>query len=338
MKFLVCIICAIMIVLSSSQGSSNAEIGYRIAIVYSHGFQDVREQKEIKDRTSVIREARPDSKIMSVYLNYDKQMSEQRLHENAASAFRKIQQFRPNLTIVYDNIAFEHVAVTYLYPNKFDTIFINVWKPFFKGLSTTNKLDQYGSNVSGVLLDGDAPRFKCIMRELDLQHIYIIKNNERGYSDIATAITKQLNIYNIQTYNVESTVDLGRILRSIQSNEKGMIIFLLKDLAGPDGTQIATPRQIATTITNLNSKHFELSYLENYTKYGVATSDIVTNRQKNKKVSVIDQILVEKINTRKIESKDGMYDLIVNIDRVKTLGFDRLLGNYNALDGTDGLP
>jgi hypothetical protein len=338
MKYIVQILFLILLSVTCVGSSSDADCAYKVAIVYSYDYQDVKDNKEIKDKIELIRGAHPHVMIMSVYLNYSRQMSEQKLRENAASAFKKIDSFRPNLTLVYDNVAFEQVAVEYLYPHQYDTAFLDVWKRTFNDSESTYKLrKKYGVNVGGVLLVGDAARLKRVMNILNVEYVYIIKNDSRYYSGIASELAGQLKPFKTETYDVTSTIELGTALRTLSTKPRGVIIFLIKDVSNGGVGGVASVRQIASIIIALNSKHFEIAYLDNYSKYGVASSDLLTNRPKDKVTSVIDKIIVERINSKKSGTKEKSNDFIINVDRVKTLGFDVILSSPEVLDGTDDI-
>lgn len=106
----------------------DAEKPYRVAVVYSGDITSVADHSELTDKLDLIRASHVNTKIQSYYLNYSQSMSEARLHENASKVFQKIKKFGPDLTVVFDDIAFEHVSATYLYPAQYNNIFFHVWK------------------------------------------------------------------------------------------------------------------------------------------------------------------------------------------------------------------
>lgn len=298
---------------------------FKLSIVFSTNILNTTARRDVKCKKDLLRNLHPNIVIQSYYLDYNSRMTEDRLQQNAEKIFLRIEKLKPNLVLTYGDVAFEQVAIQYLYPNHIKTVFSDVWKENFELWNEQYRLSAlYTNSLAGVLIIGNVPKITTVMNALDLNYVYIIKNDHRYYSVMVRSIYENIKNRKIETFAVNSLNKLSKALRDINNKPKGLILLLLTDVNDNNG-DIALLGQIANVITTTNKTHFEMSYTNDYTKYGIASSLIVNDLTKHEELAKNNYIITDFINNNKASIATTTNELIINIDRVTTLGFDRLL-------------
>lgn len=154
---------------------------------------------------------------------------------------------------------------------------------------------------------------------------------------ISSTMVEYLKPRHVEVFDVDNLYDLSKTISTLQSKPKGAIVLLISNLTNTDTEEVATPKQIAKTVTSRNKKHFEMSYLTNYSKYGIASSDVLVEKKINKyRMSVCDDLLIKKFSKSKLHTIiHKSNDIIVNVNRVTELHFDSILTHPELMDGID---
>lgn len=320
----------ILIMLLSVGGATSPP--YKVAVVYSNDLQDYKEKRLIQDNSQTIRELKPNVKFRTYHMNYQKQMSEKRLHENARVVYQDIQKFHPDLVLVYDTIAFEHITLQYLIPNKYNNIFFGIPNSDYEFLHQSYQLNQH-KNLSGVVTVCDEFHLRALLNILELDNIYIIKSDARFATSQSIVVKSHTKNHNVQTFNVSTLLELKTTLTKLNDSPKGILVFMIPNILDSNTQAIATKEQISNVIVKYNSKHFELSYIDNMTRYGVGSSDIIMQTQHTD--SIYDDTIREKINKNKASINFKKSQLVVNVERIQELGYDIILTHPELVEGTD---
>jgi hypothetical protein len=321
----VVIVLALLVFGEGTMSAASAPtVPFKLAIVMSTNKFTSQAQRDVKCKKLLLKSLKHNVATQTYYLDYNSRMTEERLQENAEKTYARIHKFKPDLVLVYGDVAFEQVAVRYLYPNNIKTAFFNVWKENFDIWMTQYKLDRFSGAMAGVLTMGNVPKITSIMDALDLNYLYVIKNDHRYFSVMVRSIYEHVKNRKVETTVVTSLNGLSKAVRDIGTKPKGLILLMITDLTDVDGG-VALPGQISNVLTTNNKQNFEMSYTNDYAKYGTASSLMMNDLSRREPLDKNNYIITDLINNNKAIITTTTNELVVNVDRTTALGFDRLL-------------
>jgi hypothetical protein len=257
-------------------------------------------------------------------------MAEARIQENAEKIYTKIAKFHPDVVLVYDDIAFEQVAIRYLYPHGIKTIFLNVWKENFDIWNIQYQLAKYTDRIAGVGVVGNIGKITAVMDELDLNYLYIVKNDQRYASSFIRTLYMNIKNRKIETVDVYSLASLERTVSDLNSKPKGLILIMVSDILDYNG-DVATSTQISDTVTSTNKTHYEMSYGKNYAIYNMASSLVLNDISNYHHMSKNNFVITDMIMTNKARVATTTNEMLINVDRTTKLKFERLLSTEPPL-------
>ena len=303
---------------------------YKVAIVFSQNIQDNRGRFDVKYRKDLIKFIRPNVTFQSYYIDYNSHMPEARIQENAEKIYNKIYKYSPDVVLTYGDVAFEQVAIRYLYPHQIKTIFFNIWKENYDVWSQQYHLAQYIDKIAGVVVVGNSAKITSIMDGLDLNYLYIVQNDQRYVSSFGRSLYSNIKNRKIETFNVASLGSLERTVNDLNHKPKGLLLIVVTDVLDYNG-DVASSAQIANTITSANKTHYEMSYSKNYARYSMASSLVLNDITNRENLSRNNRIITDMIIRSKANVSTTTNEMIINVDRTKALKFDRLLLSYPPL-------
>jgi len=248
-----------------SSATQNGCRDKRIVILFDKSYEN--QSREILSRELNDFLVDTNYKISRIYMNCSAKCSENQMSRRFDKALLKAENRNPDFLIIGDEILWE------LYHDKIERFrqklhvkvgLFNIFKDseFFEG--------SFSEKYHGYFVDYNTFNLNTFMyytkrNGVEFTNFYIIRDDS-PYSLKVSMYVKCLLLsngrLNIHVYNVSTIQGLKNTIIKLQSEPQGVIIPIIKQVLDSDAK-----KEIMNTIILHNRKHFELSVLEDDTKY-----------------------------------------------------------------------
>jgi len=207
-------------------------------------------------------------KISRIYMNCDATCTENKMQLRFEKALRKAENRDPNYLIISNQNLWDlyhHQIVNFKNKLHVKVGLFNMFK------SSDNFQFDFGHDFSGFFIDYSTIDLNTFMfytkrNGIEFDHFYILRDESAYSLKIATHLKKILRTYGrffqIEVTTLSSIQGLKNKIIELQNKPQGIIIPIIKQVMDSD-----IKKEIMTTITHHNKKHFELSVLEDDTEY-----------------------------------------------------------------------
>lgn len=302
---------------------------YKLAIVHSYSLKNLESNNEFKNEIDYIRSKKQNIIINSYYLNYTKGMPETLLHKNSLLISNKIKELEPNLVIVYNNIAFEHIALKYLYSYNMNVLIYGATTETVNKLVSDNS--SFGrSKLAGIVNSSNIYKLNKIFNIIEADSYYIIKNNGKYFEIQMKDLLPKLQPNKYEVYNIDTLLDLRKTLEKIDNKPMGIIIFFNDELINTEHNTIATDAEIINVFKHRNTKHFEICMTKDLSEHGFCSSSVIDYRGVNSYIDTpFEKILSSQLLTKKAIFREEFKIIEFNQKRLEELNFSVLLNEKN---------
>ena len=320
-----CFITLLVLILMVNEQQASEQ--FKIAIVHSFSMKEMSDNNEFKNETDFIKSKKDNVLIQTFYLNYTRKVPENILHANAFRVYERILNFNPNLIIVYNNIAFEHIGMQYVYPKPF--MIYGVGKSLVSNyILDVPSVDK--TKISGVYHTIDVERINNIYSRTESQSFYVVKNNGRYFELFLMDFISRLKPNKIETFNVEDLNGLKKTISLINEKPVGILLLMFDGIVDSEHNIMATDLDITNAITQRNTKHFEICLTKDLAVMGLCASNVVNYKSKTPYSYTAFEIILGK------KLADPLFNVLLedrramefNQARIKKLKYDYLLNEH----------
>ena len=233
-------------------------------------------------------------KIFRIYMNCSPYCEENKITNRFNKALRRAADREPEFLIIGSPTLWTQ------FPEKINDFKVkyNVKVGLFNQFNSTDDFilnfnDKYsGYFVDYTRFDLNTFMFYTDRNGMDFNNFFILRDGSQKSLKISNYLKRDLRSHgiakNVYVKTVSSLLSLKNSIVGIQNEKQGIIIPIISQLYDTDST-----KEIMETITHHNIKHFELSVLEDDTKYlSFSISHVILNEFDNYKKSLeFDEVL-----------------------------------------------